>query len=120
MDWRTLANLTADLLVGGDCPGCGLPGLGICPECRLLSAGEPFPVQRPLPGFPRTVSQGSYAGPLRQILVSAKERQGLGCLPVLSDLLATSVAALLAESSVTASLVPVPSAPARVRERGYD
>ena len=114
----------ADLVIGARCAACGQPCLGLCPTCRAaLRALQPHGVQRELPGFPRTVVAGEYGDALRRVIVAAKERGGLGHLPLLGFLLARSVAALLVAGDVTTApvlLVPVPSAPAAVMERGLD
>ncbi|MGB7964548.1 MAG: ComF family protein [Propionicimonas sp.] len=80
-------------------------------------------MHRELPGFPRTVVAGEYGEVLRRVIVAAKERGGLGHLPLLGLLLARSVARLLMACDVPAApvvLVPVPSAHAAVVERGLD
>lgn len=114
----------ADLVIGARCAACGEPCLGLCAACRAsLLALQPWGVHRELPGFPHTVAAGEYGDALRRVIVAAKERGGLGHLPVLGCLLARAVAGLLVARSVTPMpvvLVPVPSAQAAVVERGLD
>jgi predicted amidophosphoribosyltransferase len=68
------------------------------------------------------VAAGRYEGVLKALLLSAKERGGLGLLPVLADRLTAAVTALglAAPESVHIVLVPVPSVPSAVAERGVD
>ena len=113
----------ADLVLGARCAGCGLPALGLCPECRaVLGALRPRRVTRPLDGFPGTVAAGEYADQLRQVLLSAKQRGGLTHLPLLGRLTARAVAALVlaADPPLPLVLVPVPTVASRVRGRGLD
>jgi predicted amidophosphoribosyltransferase len=67
------------------------------------------------------VAAGRYDGVLKQVLIAAKERQGLGLIAVLGKRLAVSVAVLAAvRPGVPLVLVPVPSARAQVARRGQD
>lgn len=120
----------ADLFLGARCPGCGGPGLGACPGCRAWLGSLPvLPVRRPGP-LPPTWARGPYRGRLRDLILAFKERQGLGLTPLLGDALLPAAAALLLDGAepdgaaagavVPSFVVPIPSAPARVRERGFD
>lgn len=120
---RVLTGAMADLILGSGCPGCGLASIGLCRPCREeLMATAPLSVERTLPGFPEPViAAGSYGGALRSLIIAAKERQRWGLLPILGELAARAVAAVLLESWPSDPvLVPVPSAPAAVRARGLD
>lgn len=114
-----------DLLLGSACHGCGRPWWGVCPSCReLLRARRPY-LTRPdpcPPGFPRTTTCSPYDDLLRGLVIAHKERSALGLSPLLADRLAQSVHALLstATAGTPVVLVPVPSATAAVRRRGYD
>ena len=115
----------ADLLLGAVCHGCGTPWWGVCPTCReRLASRRPF-LTPPTPGTApvlATVACSPY-DPLVSHLVSAhKDRSALALAPVLAAPLARSVHALLGHlgTSGPVLLVPVPSAPAAVRRRGYD
>lgn len=113
----------ADLLVGSRCPGCREPGLGLCRRCREGLPARPRLVSGPLP----LAAAGDY-GPLERALVTAHKDGGAWYLArPLGDLLAAAVSLLLDETSqwpvagaAPVTLVPVPSSPASVRERGYD
>lgn len=123
-----------DLLLGASCHGCGVAWWGVCPRCRaLVTARRPY-VTRPDPapaGFPTTVSSSVYDDVVGNLIVAHKDRQAIGLTRFLADRLAASVHALLSAYVGTAAggqpsfgaavtLVPVPSAGAAVRARGYD
>lgn len=77
---------------------------------------------RPLPGFPPAFAGGRYVGSLAGLLVAYKERQALGCEALLGGRLAVALAALLSQTLPSIRpvvLVPVPSASAAERARGY-
>ncbi len=114
-----------DLLLGSACHGCGRPWWGVCPACRdRLRALRPY-LTRPEPcpdGFPPTATCSPYDDLVRGLVIAHKERSALGLGPVLADRLAQSVHALLGPGTagLPVVLVPVPSAAAAVRRRGYD
>jgi predicted amidophosphoribosyltransferase len=68
------------------------------------------------------VAAGAYAGVLKALVLSAKERGGLGLLPLLAERLAASVAAVAGTAPLDARvvLVPVPSVPQVTAARGLD
>jgi predicted amidophosphoribosyltransferase len=118
---------TADLLLGAGCPGCGSPWWGACPACRAHLRAQPTRLTRPTPcpaGFPVTATAGPYDDVHRGLLGAHKEDQALMLTSLLGDRLAASVAELLRAVLVPGDepvlLVPVPSAAAVVRERGFD
>lgn len=113
----------ADLVLGARCAGCGRPGLGPCRRCaRVVASARPWRVPALPEGLPPVFAGGAYADELRRLLLAAKERHGLGLVPLLSDRLAAAVAgwALGDGSGGPVVLVPVPTASARVAERGLD
>lgn len=108
-----------DLVLPRDCAGCRLPGRTLCGGCAAAMA-SPFR-HRPEPcpaGLPPLVAAGSYDGAVRAALLAHKERGRLGLAGPLGAALAGAVREL--GPPVGALLVPVPSAPAAVRERGQD
>ena len=123
--WRAAAG---DLLLGSRCPGCSTAAWGLCLACRDQVANHRPTLTRPDPcpaGFPRTVTSAPYDSVLRGAITAHKERQALGLSRYLGERLAMSVQALLAlEAGRTRgrriAIVPVPSAAAAVRARGYD
>lgn len=117
----------ADLLLGAACPGCGEPWWGACPACRAHLLAQPVRVTSPSPapeGFPPTVTASDYDDVHRGLLAAHKEHQALMLTGLLGDRLAAAAAGLLASRRVPAAepitLVPVPSASAAVRRRGFD
>ena len=119
------AAAAGDLLLGASCHGCGTPWWGVCPRCRtLLRERRPYlTCPDPCPeSFPTTVACSPYDALLRGMISAHKDRGALGLGPVLADRLAQSVHALLRHVGARGPvlLVPVPSAAAAVRRRGYD
>ncbi|HMQ37286.1 MAG TPA: phosphoribosyltransferase family protein [Micropruina sp.] len=122
MGWRGVLDAAADLAWGGSCAGCGRPGPVCCPACAGTVRAL---VPRPVPagdGRAPTWARGDYAGELRALILACKERQGLGLVPLLGDLLLGSAAAVVRDRwpGGPVLLVPVPSARATVAERGFD
>ena len=118
---------TADLFLGAGCPGGGSPGGGACPACRAHLQAQPTRLTAPTPapaGFPLTATAGPYDDVHRGLLTAHKEVQALMLTSLLGDRLAASVGELLTVRGVPVDepviLVPVPSAAAAVRERGFD
>lgn len=116
-----------DLLLGARCAGCGRPFWGACPDCRDRCLGRSPRPTRPDPtplGFPPTVTAGPYDEVLRGLITAHKEEQALQLTRLLGRLLARSVAGLVAIAELDCSdplaLVPVPSAAAALRRRGFD
>lgn len=122
---RVWTDAAADLLLGAACPGCQVPGLGCCPGCRAVLEAEPVRHWRSLRrrGSPEPVlAAAPYAGVARQLVTAYKERQAWSLAGLLGPRLGLAVAALLQERGWDGPvlLVPVPSSPAAVRERGLD
>ena len=108
-----------DLVLPRDCAGCRRPGRTLCTDCRA-ELGLPRP-HRPDPcpaGLPPLVAAAAYDGVVRAALLAHKERGRLGLAGPLGAALAGAVRRLDPPSGVV--LVPVPSSPAAVRERGQD
>lgn len=108
-----------DLVLPRDCAGCRRPGRILCRACAE-DLDRPFR-HRPDPcpaGLPPIVAAGTYDGAVRAALLAHKERGRLGLAGPLGAALAGAVRALDPPPGVL--LVPVPSSPAAVRERGQD
>lgn len=120
----SILDALGDLVLGSRCPGCEIPALGLCESCRRgLDRLTPTLVTRRSSDFPVTVAAGEYAGALRSVILQAKEKGGLAYLPLLGRVLTQAVTALVEACPappVSLTLVPVPSARARVVERGLD
>jgi predicted amidophosphoribosyltransferase len=121
--WRSWSAAAGDLLLGAVCPGCRDPGWGLCPDCRTdLTAGRPALVPSRSAAAPATMACCSYDALLSHLVTAHKDHGALGLAPVLAGRLALSVHALLRGCGWPGPvvLVPVPSAAAAVRRRGYD
>jgi predicted amidophosphoribosyltransferase len=110
-----------DLVLPAACAGCAAPGRDLCAVCdRLLRSERPArhaPSPAP-PGLPPLAAGGAYDGVRRAVLLAHKEHGRLALAAPLGVLLAGAVHALGPPGP--AVLVPVPSSPAAVRERGQD
>ena len=116
-----MVDAALDLLLGGVCVGCALPGRLLCAAClQELPDGAvpawPSPVP---PGLVAPWAASTYAGTVREMVLGLKERRLLGLAGPLARLLAAAVADELS-SGRPVLLVPVPSRPRTVRARGHD
>lgn len=108
-----------DLVLPRTCVGCDAPGRTLCRTCVVSlhrprrHRPEPCP-----PGLPPVVAGTAYDGAARAALLAHKERGRLGLVRPLGAALAGAVLRL--DLPPRAVLVPVPSSPAAVRERGHD
>jgi predicted amidophosphoribosyltransferase len=118
---QTVLAAAGDLLLGASCPGCRQPGWGLCPACRwALAASRPTLVSTGT--GPLTSACCPYDPLLSHLVTAHKDHGSLGLAPVLAERLVVAVAALLdgCRWAGPVVLVPVPSAAAAVRRRGYD
>jgi len=118
----SLIDATADLLFQGACPGCGLPGHGICALCRrAVMSGSVGPRERVGIDVPLW-SAGDYTEPLPRVISGAKDHHTGDVIDLLGVRLAFAVAGLAdaARPAGPGVLVPFPSSAATVRERGLD
>ncbi|MDR1431606.1 MAG: ComF family protein [Propionibacteriaceae bacterium] len=109
-------NAFAELVLGACCPGCGVAAFGLCPDCRRELTDSPVLLTH-CAGIP-VAAGGAYRGVLRQAVLVAKERHGLALLDPLAVVLQHALLAL--RPGFPALLVPVPTAKARVQQRGVD
>ncbi|GHH68496.1 hypothetical protein GCM10017673_17490 [Streptosporangium violaceochromogenes] len=112
-----------DLVLPPRCAGCGAPGASgapVCPRCAAELHGEPErrAPEPPPPGLPECWSAAVYAGAVREMVLSYKERGRTALARPLAGALALAVAVAAGERPVV--LVPVPSAGAALRRRGHD
>ena len=114
MELTALGRALVDLVLPGDCAGCGAPDSPWCPDC--LPGGAPGRCD--LPGGPAVLAAGRYRGPLRTALLRAKERGRRDLLDPLGRLLVPLVDELAGPGPVR--LVPVPSRRSAARARGGD
>jgi predicted amidophosphoribosyltransferase len=126
VEFDRVLSAAGDLLLGSACHGCSEPWWGICPRCRAAVLSHGCFSTRPDPcpgGFPFTVSTAPYDAILRQLVSAHKERGALSLTAFLASRLAAAIEVVLESTASRASgvvLVPVPSAPAAVRDRGLD
>jgi len=122
--WAALLDLAAER----DCGGCGRPqpsGEPLCPACDgLLAEGGPWRTLAAVPGTPRTHAVARYEDPVRTMLIGYKERGRTDLRRALGRALARAVAQTLdtagAAGRGSVALVPMPSRPKAVRDRGQD
>lgn len=108
-----------DLVLPRDCAGCRAPGLTLCRACAAALGSPRRHRPDPCPaGLPPLVAAAAYDGAVRAALLAHKERGRLGLAGPLGAALARAVRGL--DPPPGAVLVPVPSSPAAVRERGQD
>lgn len=115
----TVARALLDLVLPTTCPGCGTEGALLCPACEgCLDRPPTLAVPSPCPpGLPTTWAAAEYDGPVRSLLLAHKESGRLGLAGPLGAALARAAAVPGVSPLV---LVPVPSAPRTVRQRGHD
>lgn len=111
-----LFHAAADLLLGSVCPGCDAPGWGVCRECHGQLAGPVRAVAGILPVG--VLAACPYRPILEHVIPRYKDDGALHLDRLLGQLLARAVSAT--RPGRDAILVPVPSRPAAVRERGFD
>lgn len=121
---QDLADGFGDLVLGSACLGCGRPGRALCRPCRAAlpaCAAPHWPTPTPT-GLVPPYAVGAYEDTLRTLVLAHKERRVLALARPLGGLLAASVAQALADARAAGGvvLVPVPSRPRAVRERGHD
>ncbi|MFF7312940.1 ComF family protein [Streptomyces sp. NPDC008137] len=133
--WQDLT----DLVLPGECGGCGAPRTVLCAKCRAVLGGAVAHRVRPVPepsGLPVVHAAARYADEVRATLLAHKERGALALAGPLGTALAGAVRAGLPGarsgpwpgtgragsrgSGVPVLLVPVPSGRRAVRARGHD
>ncbi|MEV4125862.1 ComF family protein [Nocardia sp. NPDC049707] len=108
-----------DLILAADCVGCGVVGVGWCPDCAATLGGPPRRVRpRTDPGVP-CWALASYAGPARRAVLAAKEQ---GCRDLAEPLGLALAAGLvrLRDAERPLVLIPAPSRRVAARRRGGD
>jgi predicted amidophosphoribosyltransferase len=127
---QAVVDAGCDLFLGRECAGCAAPGRAVCPSCaRLLrrDARLRWPVPAP-PGLAPPFASSAYVGPVRELVLSHKERRQFGLARPLGVAVAQAVRAsardlgeALGELSMSSLLlVCTPSRPDIVRSRGHD
>lgn len=112
-----------DLAFGARCLGCDAPGRVLCRDCEesLPVGGHPV---RPDPapvGLTHCWAAADYADLVRSMVLAHKERGALTLSRPLGRVLAgVAAGAVWPAPGTRVLLVPAPSRPAVVRERGHD
>jgi predicted amidophosphoribosyltransferase len=102
-------------------PACALCGDGcevrrrLCERCESALRGQ-APVWSRVPGIEETWSAAPYDGAARQLVGALKFRARVG----LADDAAALIAGRLPSDLLAGPIVPVPPAPSRRRQRGFD
>ena len=108
-----------DLFLGGQCHGCGEPGRSPCPSCQLALRPQPEAQLRAALDVP-LVSCLEYDLAM-PFVVAFKDRGAWQLTGTIGTVLAASVRCLIDNLDAGHPvLVPVPSSPAAVRQRGFD
>lgn len=103
-----------DLVFTPTCIGCGELGLHLCPVCLTSCLPQE---SNDVPGVAKVVAASAYGGWLRDALVDYKNgsrRQVYGLAQVLQR------AMLMHVDLDSATVVPMPSSPAKIAARGFD
>ncbi len=119
---RELADGFGALVLGAACVGCGRPGRALCGGCasRLpTTATLRWPTPTPV-GLVPPYALGDYDDVLRALVLAHKEHRVLALTRPLGELLARALVEARAGPAVPLVLVPVPSRPRAVRQRGHD
>src|SRR5262245_59344861 len=131
LDLLALVARPLDLLVPPSCAACGLPGAAVCEGCLAAltplappwcsACGHPAPMRvarcPECAGGPAWARQAvAYAGPAPGLVAALKD----GRRRSLAGALAAVMAASLSPPPGGAVLVPVPLAPRRMAERGFN
>ena len=117
-----------DLVLGSTCVGCARPGRLLCTTCAEALDPHPAPAwPTPLPpGLTDPWAATAYDGTVRAMILGHKEHRLLALAGPLGELLATAADAALtdllpaADDRVPLLLVPVPSRPSTIRQRGHE
>jgi ComF family protein len=120
-----------DVILPPTCAGCGLPGDALCGQCHsdlvplgtasCLRCGHPWSLEVPRcaecpPAIDVARQAVSYAGPAPALVTALKDRRLRSLAAPIAAVMATRIPA--PPPGVT--LVPVPLARARQRERGFN
>ena len=114
----TWIDAAADLLLGSTCPGCSLPGWGVCQSCRSIVKQAPVRARAAV-DVP-VIAASPYRPVLEHVIPRYKDDGALHVERFLGELLAIALGRISAASDGDLVVVPVPSLPRNVRSRGFD
>ncbi|MGJ6979485.1 ComF family protein [Aestuariimicrobium soli] len=122
MFWKQWRDGAADLFLGSSCPGCGRPGWGACAECLsgLRRATPARTIRATIDDWP-VWAACAYRPPVPALVKAWKDEGSWG----LTRPFARAVLARIADEAALVGggpclVVPVPSRPQAVAERGHD
>jgi ComF family protein len=120
-----------DLAMPQSCAGCGarsdLSGSRsalVCSRCTITLNGCAQIVR--VRGISQSqypiMAAAPYEGPARNILLAAKERSQVALIPMIAQAASVAISSLLigCKPSQSLALVPIPSMPKNLRNRGYN
>ena len=131
MPWRRIGTAVMDLLIGDGCAACGLPGPPLCDACAggmpevglpgCVRCGHPWPAPRPtcpqcIAGVVHARQALRYDPPVPEVVRAFKDSRRRA----LADPLAALMARCLEPPPGGAVLVPIPLAPDRHADRGFN
>ncbi len=112
-----LLDVAAELFLGTRCLGCEAVARVLCPACLAAMAEAPMPITRPGLDIP-IMAANNYRAPTSRLVVAYKNRPALHAERLLLARLQSAIEALAVPRD--AIIVPMPSRPAVVRQRGVD
>lgn len=127
MGWHGFARMLTevvgslrDVLLPRGCAGCDMPDAVLCDDCRASGGGF---MSFAMPGMVsgRAIACGAYRGPLRRAILRWKDHGDEECDGSFADMMADALlsSGLLASDPMpVTTLVPAPSSPRSMRERG--
>ena len=127
MGWHGFARMLTevagslrDVLLPRGCAGCDMPDAVLCDDCRASGGGfMSFAMPGTVSG--RAIACGAYRGPLRRAILRWKDHGDEECDGPFADMMADALlsSGLLASDPMpVTTLVPAPSSPRSMRERG--
>lgn len=131
MGWSRIATAALDVIIGDGCAACAIPGPPLCDACigrmpvigaaACARCGHPWPA--PCPACPQCIAGLAiarqavrYDPPVPEAVRALKDSRRRAVAHPLAGLIARTVP----RPADGAVLVPVPLAPARMAERGFN
>ncbi|MBL6633153.1 MAG: ComF family protein [Thermoleophilia bacterium] len=126
-----IATAILDSLIGDGCAACGMPGPPLCAPCAdaiaplgpaaCTGCGHPWPVPcaacgQCIPGVAWARQAAPYRYPVPDLVSAVKDLHRRALAPLLADVMVRRIA----PPPPGAVLVPVPLAPRRLAERGFN
>ena len=113
-----------DLILGSRCVGCSRPGKQLCETCldglpKVARLAWPTPTPA---GLAPPWASAEFSGTVRDLILALKERRCFAAARPLGRQLSLAVLAVARNHApdLPIVLIPVPSRPSTVRQRGHD